>query len=205
MVDRIAATERLSEGALSALRVVPRHRFVPAVDRSESYGNHPLPIGSDQTISQPLMVAWLADEVGAGPRRRILEIGTGCGYQAAVLAAMGADVWSVEIRPELAGRARKLLDDLGYRRVHTKVADGAAGWIEAAPFDGIVLTAAPREVPEALLAQVGEGGVLVAPVGDQQRPQELMRYTRVGPQRWDVEARGGVRFVPLVDERGRSR
>ncbi|MFZ9882518.1 MAG: protein-L-isoaspartate(D-aspartate) O-methyltransferase [Phycisphaerales bacterium] len=205
MVGRIAAAERLSERSLSALAAVPRHRFVPARFRAESYENHPLPIGSDQTISQPLMVAWLADEVGAGPGRRILEIGTGCGYQAAVLAEAGAEVWSVEIRPELARRARRLLDELGYARVHTKVGDGSRGWIDAAPFDGIVLTAAPREVPESLFEQVREGGVIVAPIGPQGGSQSLVRYTRRGPRDWTTKTLGEVRFVPLVDDAGKGR
>ncbi len=205
MADRIAAAERLSDRSLSALRAVRRHRFVPPRHRAESYENHPLPIGSEQTISQPLMVAWLADAVGAGPGRRILEIGTGCGYQAAVLAETGAEVWSVEIRAELARRARETLDALGYGSVRTRIGDGAEGWSEAAPFDGIVLTAAPREVPGALLAQVAEGGVLVAPVGAQGRAQELLRYSRGASEAWRVERLGGVRFVPLVDQSGRER
>jgi protein-L-isoaspartate(D-aspartate) O-methyltransferase len=211
MVDAIEAearaygATRLSAGALAALRAVPRHAFVPAVERRHSYVNEPLPIGLGQTISQPFMVAWLVDEVGASPGRRILEIGTGCGYQAAVLAAAGADVWSVEIRPQLARRARRLLDALGFGRVHTRVGDGGLGWPEAAPFDGIVLTAAPIQVPPPLFEQLAPGGVLVAPVGQTHAVQRLVRYARGRGGAWEGSDLGGVRFVPLVDAEGRPR
>jgi protein-L-isoaspartate(D-aspartate) O-methyltransferase len=201
MVDDIAVRERLSESALLALRTVPRHRFVPREFRAESYENHPLPIGEEQTISQPFMVAWLGDAVGAMQGRRILEIGTGCGYQAAVLAEMGAEVWSIEIRAGLARSARALLDGTGYSRVQTRIGDGCSGWMEMAPFDGVVLTAAPEQVPDSLFAQVAEGGVLVAPVGPQDSHQELVRWRRSRGGTWDAEPLGGVRFVPLVQER----
>ncbi len=201
MVDDIAVRERLSESALLALRTVPRHRFVPREFRAESYENHPLPIGEEQTISQPFMVAWLGDAVGAMQGRRILEIGTGCGYQAAVLAEMGAEVWSIEIRAGLARSARALLDGTGYSRVQTRIGDGCSGWMEMAPFDGVVLTAAPEQVPDSLFAQVAEGGVLVAPVGPQDSHQELVRWRRSRGGTLDAEPLGGVRFVPLVQER----
>lgn len=171
---------------------------MPSQDRRDAYLNHPLPIGQGQTISQPFMVGWLVDAVGACPGRRILEIGTGCGYQAAVLAATGAEVRSIEIRPELARRARATLDALGLHAIHTRLGDGALGWPEAAPFDGIVLTAAPETVPAALFEQVAKGGVLVAPIGPQDAHQELVRWTRGTADTWEIERLGGVRFVPLV-------
>lgn len=202
LVDAIAARETVSKRALDALRRVPRHRFVPRVHRSESYENHPLPIGEEQTISQPFMVAWLADAAGAAPGRRILEIGTGCGYQAAVLAQMGAEVWSIEIRAGLARAARERLRRLGYQGIHLRTGHGGLGWSEAAPFDAIILTAAPERVPQPLLEQLEPGGVLVAPVGPPGRRQELLRHRREAPDRWSVEPLGSVVFVPMVDARG---
>lgn len=204
LVAMLTAEGGLSEVALAALATVPRHRFVPPSHRADSYANRPLPIGRGQTISQPFMVGWLVDAVRAGPGRRILEIGTGCGYQAAVLAAAGAKVWSIEIRRPLAEAARARLDALGLRDVATRVGDGAKGWPEAAPFDGIVLTAAPSSAPTGLLDQVAVGGCLVAPIGRQSDAQDLLRQTRVGADEWTVESLGGCRFVPLVDERFRA-
>jgi len=202
LVQALAAEGRLSDRALDAIGTVLRHKFVPPRDRADAYRNEPLPIGQGQTISQPFMVGWLVDAVHAQRGRRILEIGTGCGYQAAVLAASGAEVWSIEIRPELARRARATLNLLGLRTIQTRLGDGALGWPEAAPFDGIVLTAAPEKVPAALLEQVAEGGVLVAPVGPQDSHQELMRWTRGGTSAWKVERLGAVRFVPFVEVEG---
>ncbi|MBM3450912.1 MAG: protein-L-isoaspartate(D-aspartate) O-methyltransferase [Armatimonadetes bacterium] len=204
LVEALADEGELSEAALAALTAVPRHRFVPPSHRADSYANRPLPIGRGQTISQPFMVGWLVDAVRAGPGCRVLEIGTGCGYQAAVLAATGAQVWSIEIRRPLAEAARARLDALGLGAVTTRVGDGAKGWPEAAPFDGIVLTAAPSSPPTGLLDQVAIGGCLVAPVGPQGDAQVLIRQTRVGDDEWTVEALGGCRFVPLVDERFRA-
>ena len=198
LVSRLAADGELSQRALDALLAVERHRFVPRAHRRESYANHPLPIGSGQTISQPFMVGWLVDAVGAQPGRRILEIGTGCGYQAAVLAATGAEVWSIEVRANLADRARATLAELGFAGIHTRVGDGSLGWPDAAPFDGVVLTAAPLHVPEALFAQVAVGGCLVAPIGPSGGDQTLYRFTRRTREEWEVEALGGVRFVPMV-------
>lgn len=211
MVDSIEAdvrreqAPRLSMRALAALRAVPRHAFVRASERRDAYLNEPLPIGHGQTISQPLMVAWLVDAVGAAPGRRILEIGTGCGYQAAVMAAAGADVWSIEIRPQLARRARSTLDGVGYHVVRTRTGDGAEGWPEEAPFDGIVLTAAPEEVPPALFEQLGPRGVLVAPLGPVEHVQRLVRHERDERGEWHATDLGAVRFVPLVDPAGRPR
>lgn len=205
LVDRLAADGDLSQRALDALLAVERHRFVPHRLHGEAYENHPLPIGMRQTISQPFMVGWLVDAVHASPGRRILEIGTGCGYQAAVMAAAGAEVWSIEVRPELARRARATLDANGFQRVRTRIGDGCKGWPEEAPFDGIVLTAAPEHVPEELFSQVAEGGELVAPVGRATSTQLLIRFTNLGGGEWGIEELGAVRFVPLVVSSGRGR
>ena len=188
----------LSDAALTAIGSVPRHEFIPAIERQDSYANHPVPIGLGQTISQPYMVGWLADAVGAAAGKRILEIGTGCGYQAAILSAMGASVWSIEVRPALAARARSTLDRLLVPRITTRLGDGGAGWPEQGPFDGIVLTAAPEVVPAALFDQLAVGGVLVAPVGNQDETQELKRWTRGRDGRLTSEVLGHCRFVPMV-------
>lgn len=188
----------LSDAALEAIGAVPHHEFIPAIERQDSYANHPVPIGLGQTISQPYMVCWLADAVGAAAGKRILEIGTGCGYQAAILSAMGASVWSIEVRPALAARARSTLDRLSLPRITTRLGDGGAGWPEQAPFDGIVLTAAPEVVPAALFDQLAVGGVLVAPVGNQDETQELRRWTRLPDGGFMTKVLGLCRFVPMV-------
>jgi protein-L-isoaspartate(D-aspartate) O-methyltransferase len=180
---------------LRAVRAVPRHEFVPASERAQAYDDQPLPIGDGQTISQPYIVAFMTEAARVRPGARVLEVGTGSGYQAAVLAEVGADVYSIEIVPALADAARAALARTGYGRVHTRTGDGHAGWPEAAPFDAIVVTAAAPEVPPALLAQLAPGGRLVMPVGDvwqeieiHQRTTDGITVTRVLP----------VRFVPLV-------
>jgi protein-L-isoaspartate(D-aspartate) O-methyltransferase len=198
LVAMLAAEGELSDLALCALNAVPRHRFVPPSQLAEAYENHPLPIGLGQTISQPFMVGWLLDAVGADKGRKILEVGTGCGYQAAVLAAAGAEVWSIEVRPALARRARQTLDAEGFAGVRTRLGDGGLGWPEEAPFDGVVLTAAPTKVPDALFGQVAEGGCLVAPIGPERGEQRLFRFTNLGGEQWKLECLGGVRFVPMV-------
>ena len=212
MVERLRATEDLSPLALRALGAVPRHRFVPPSVRFDSYHNRPLPIGMAQTISQPYMVGWLVDALELRKGMRVLEIGTGCGYQAAVLAAAGAEVWSVEIRDRLSQRARANLEAIGCNGVHLRIGDGAAGWSDAAPFDGIVLTAAPVEVPDALFHQLAPDGVLVAPVGPVEEVQTLVRYRlRRGARRadgaseYEAQALGGCYFVPMIDPYGRQR
>lgn len=204
-MDRLRETEDLSERALAALLAVPRHVFVPPRERAESYHNHPLPIGQRQTISQPYMVGWLVDALRVRAGMRVLEIGTGCGYQAAVLTAAGAEVWSIEIRPRLAERARETLSALGLGSIHLRTGDGAMGWPEAAPFDGIVLTAAPLEVPAALFEQLTPSGVLVAPVGPVRDVQALLRYRRSQTGSFPTaEALGGCVFVPMIDPHGRQ-
>lgn len=185
------------ERLLAALRRVPRHLFVPEADRGEAYADRPLPVGHGQTISQPYIVACMTEAAGVGARSRVLEIGTGSGYQAAVLAEMGADVCSIEIVPELADAARRTLAQVGYGTVEVRCGDGFRGWPERAPFEAILVTAAPPEVPPPLVDQLAPGGRLVLPVGC--ATQELVRITR--------DARGllretllPVRFVPMTGE-----
>jgi protein-L-isoaspartate(D-aspartate) O-methyltransferase len=184
------------QAVLDAMRRVPRHRFVPEALRARAYEDGPLPIGEDQTISQPYIVALMTELIGPRKGMRVLEIGTGSGYQAAVLAECVDEVDSIEVVPVLGDRAGRLLRELGYRNIRTRVGDGYHGWPERAPFDAILLTAAPPiEVPRPLLDQLKVGGRLVAPVG--RGEQTLVRITRTetGFQR---EALVPVRFVPMT-------
>jgi protein-L-isoaspartate(D-aspartate) O-methyltransferase len=180
---------------LAAMRKVERHRFVPAEVAALAYTDHPLEIGDGQTISQPYIVAVMSEAIGLHGGEKVLEVGTGSGYQAAVLAEMGARVYTMEIVPTLARRARATLARLGYRAVEVREGNGWAGWPEEAPFDAIVVTAAPPTVPEALKAQLRDGGRLVIPVGDD--VQELRLVTRHGAT-FEEKRLMMVRFVPLV-------
>jgi len=182
---------------LVAMGTVPRHRFVPAALASRAYGDYPLPIGEDQTISQPYIVALMTQWAEVAPGDRVLEVGTGSGYQAAVLAELTEGVFSIEIRPELARQAAARLKDLNYGRVQVRSGDGYQGWPEAAPFDAILVTAAAPQVPPALTAQLKEGGRLVIPLGPPRGAQTLRRYRRVQGKLVE-EASLAVRFVPLV-------
>ena len=187
---------------LDAIRVVPRHEFVPSSQRELAYADRPLPIGHAQTISQPYVVALMTELARVEPGERVLEVGTGSGYQAAVLAELGAEVWSVEIVEPLAREAAADLARLGYD-VRTRVGDGYRGWPEAAPFDAIVITAAPPEVPRPLLEQLAVGGRLVVPVGDAWGAQELVVITRT--EDGLVRERSiPVRFVPMTGEAQRE-
>jgi len=185
---------------LRAMSIVPRHRFVPDSMRHRAYEDGPLPIGEGQTISQPYIVAFMTEAIRPRPGDRVLEVGTGSGYQAAVLAALVSRVFSIEIRPDLADRARALLTELGCSNVEVRTGDGYAGWPEAAPFDSIMVTAAPDEVPERLIEQLRPGGSLVIPVGQEGGEQHLIRLTRTstGVER---ETLLPVRFVPMIGER----
>jgi protein-L-isoaspartate(D-aspartate) O-methyltransferase len=182
----------------AALAKVERHRFVPAGQWSLAYRNHPLPIGSGQTISQPYIVALSTDLIEPRSGQRVLEIGTGSGYQAAVLAEIVSKVYSIELIPSLGKEAAERLRTLGYANIEVRIGDGYAGWPEQAPFDGIVVTAAAPRVPEALVAQLKPGGRMVIPVGASQEAQQLLLVEK----RLDgsVERRSVllVRFVPLV-------
>ena len=182
---------------LESMRSVPRHLFVPEANRQGAYSDMPLPIGDSQTISQPYIVALMTELLELGPGSRVLEIGTGSGYQAAVLAAMGIDVYSIEIRQRLCERAQEILAELEYTSVQVRCADGYGGWPEAAPFDGIIVTAAPATVPRPLLDQLGDGAKMVIPVGDFY--QELKVITRIGDG-FDEKSVIPVRFVPMTGE-----
>lgn len=182
---------------LRAMRTVPRHRFIPDHLADEADGDYPLPIGYGQTISQPYVVAIMSQALEVGTGDTVLEVGTGSGFQAAVLAAMGCKVYSIEIIPELAERARTVLDDLDYD-VTVTIGDGHLGWEEHAPYDGIVVTAAPHLPPPALLNQLKPGAALVIPVGPPHSMQTLWRYT-VGVDGTTKRRKlGDVRFVPFT-------
>jgi protein-L-isoaspartate(D-aspartate) O-methyltransferase len=181
---------------LRVLRATPRHLFVPIASRSMAYDDHPVPIGYEATISQPYIVALMTDLLAPGKTDRVLEIGTGSGYQAAVLSQLAQQVYTIEIVPELAKSAQRILSDLGYRNVTVRQGDGYKGWPEQAPFDGIMLTAAPPEVPQALIDQLGNGGRLVAPVGLGWN-QELVLIEKDGNGRIRRRSAGGVVFVPM--------
>jgi protein-L-isoaspartate(D-aspartate) O-methyltransferase len=182
---------------LVAMGTVPRHRFVPEAMVSRAYGDYPLPIGEDQTISQPYIVALMTQWAEVAPGDKVLEVGTGSGYQAAVLAELTEAVYSIEIRPDLARQAAARLKDLGYGRVQVRSGDGYLGWPEAAPFDAILVTAAAPRVPPALAAQLKEGGRLVIPLGPSGGAQTLVRYRKLRGNLVQ-EASMAVRFVPLV-------
>lgn len=184
------------QATLQAMRRVPRHRFVAESLAGEAYADRPLPIGFGQTISQPYIVAYMTEVVTPGPGRRILEIGTGSGYQAAVLAATGAEVFSIEIIPELAGTAAERLRRLGFEAVRVKAGDGYFGWAEHAPFDAIIVTAAAEFIPPPLLTQLRDGGRMVIPVGTPFFVQTLMQVEKRGTE---ITTRSlmPVRFVPF--------
>ncbi len=184
---------------LAAMRVVPRHELVPLAVREDAYADHPLPIGFEQTISQPYIVALMTDLAGVERGDKVLEIGTGSGYQAAVLAEMGARVFSIEIAEPLARRAAADLRRLGYRRVEVRAGDGYRGWPSEAPFDAIIVTAAPPEVPAPLREQLAVGGRLVIPVGADGGIQEL-RIIRRTAEGFEEEPTIPVRFVPMTGE-----
>ncbi len=183
---------------LEAMRAVPRHSFVPAEYLDEAYADHPLPIGYGQTISQPYIVAWMTELLDLKPGDKVLEIGTGSGYQAAVLAALGyVEVYSIEIVPELAESASQRLQDLGYNEVKVKQGDGYYGWEEYAPFDAIIVTAAPDHLPSPLVAQLSEGGRLVIPIGPPGFFQTLWKFMYKDGSLKAINL-GGVAFVPFT-------
>lgn len=197
--DTIIARDVDNPVVLEAMRRVPRHEFVPADYLSQAYEDHPLPIGYGQTISQPYIVALMTEALELEPGDRVLEIGTGSGYQAAVLAEIVEQVLSIEIIGALADEATGRLSRLGYDNVIVRHADGYFGWEEEAPFDAIIVTAAPDHVPPPLRAQLADGGKMVIPVGPPGGYQELWLIERVGDQ-FTTTSLGGVSFVPLTRE-----
>src|SRR5262245_23239741 len=190
---------------LAALRAVPRHWFVPDAYQSEAYDDGPLPIGGGQTISQPFIVARMTEALELRPGERVLDIGTGSGYQAAVLAAITPHVSSIEIVPELADAARARLAARGYTSIEVRTGDGWLGWPERAPFDAILLAAAPETVPPALLAQLAPGGRLCLPVGGRDESQELQVITRLPDGTFASRRLEIVRFVPMTGQAERPR
>jgi protein-L-isoaspartate(D-aspartate) O-methyltransferase len=196
-------TDQLDPAVIRAMRTVPRERFVPPRLRDLAYGDHPLPIGRGQTISQPYIVAVMSHLAGIHAGERVYELGTGSGYQAAVLAEMGAEVYSVEIVPDLAERAAETLADLGYNKVHVRAGDGYLGWPDAAPFDAVIVTAAHPEVPRPLVEQLKIGGRMVMPVGEAGGAQELMLMIK--QRDGSLKARDvlPVRFVPVTGDGAR--
>ena len=200
--DRMVATQLERRGirdarVLAAMRKVPRHEFVPAGVRDRAHDDGPLPIGHRQTISQPYIVALMTELAAVTPTSKVLEIGTGSGYQAAVLAELARDVYSIEIVEPLAREADATLRRLGYERVRLRTGDGYRGWPERAPFDAIILTAAPPAVPQPLIDQLAIGGILAAPVGDAHQELVVMEKTANGLERREVIP---VRFVPMTGE-----
>jgi protein-L-isoaspartate(D-aspartate) O-methyltransferase len=182
---------------LAAMERVPRHLFVPEEYLDLAYDDRPLPIGKDQTISQPYIVAYMTQALELARGDRVLEVGLGSGYQAVVLAQLAAEVYSIEVMPELAHRTSRLLAELGYTNIQVRIGDGREGWPEAAPFNAIIATAAPDEVPRVLLDQLAHGGRMVIPVGGY--TQELKRIRRSPDgDRYESESLMGVRFVPMM-------
>jgi protein-L-isoaspartate(D-aspartate) O-methyltransferase len=195
VAEQIEARGVKDAATLNAMRAVPRHLFVPPNAVGDAYDDHPLPIGGGQTISQPYIVAFMTEALRLSGGETVLEVGTGSGYQAAVLARIAAKVYTIEILVELAREARERLERLGYRNVEVRAGDGYAGWPEAAPFDGIMVTAAAPRIPAPLKAQLRDGGRLVIPVGDEY--QEIVVVTRRG-QAFDERRVLPVRFVPMT-------
>jgi len=180
---------------LDAMETIPRRLFVPGELAESAYNDEPLPIGSGQTISQPYIVAYMTELLELRGDEKVLEVGTGSGYQTAVLAALAAEVWTVEIVAELSESAKSRLDGLGYTNVHFKVGDGSAGWPEAGPFDAIMVTAAPAAVPGVLEEQLADSGRMIIPVGEFSQSLFLIRREGRAFLRRELI---GVRFVPLV-------
>lgn len=177
--EQLVAKDIRDARVLDAFRKVPRHLFVPESERARAYEDHPLAIGLDQTISQPYMVACMTEALGLSGGQRVLEVGTGSGYQTAILLALGADVYTVERIPELSDLARRNLEQAGFRGAHLKVGDGTLGWPQEAPFERVIVTAGAPSLPIVLLEQLREGGVMVIPVGDEAE-QQLMLVRREG-------------------------
>lgn len=192
------APTQISDTVLAVLARIPRHRFVSAEDQAQAYANHPLSIGQGQTISQPFIVALMSELLQLEKGLRVLEVGTGSGYQTAVLAELAGEVFSCEIIPALAARTGQLLDELGYRNIHLQVSDGSLGWPEKAPFDRIIVTAAAEHLPKPLLEQLKPGGRMVIPVGESLFAQDLLLVSKSIDGKLQQRSILPVRFVPLT-------
>jgi len=190
-----------NEGVISAMLKVERHLFVPVENRSMAYLDRPLPIGEGQTISQPSLVAFMTETLNLKRDDKVLEIGTGSGYQAAILGELVDSVFTIEIIETLGIRAKKLLDDLGYKNIFVKIGDGHQGWQEHAPFDAIIVTCAPSEIPKPLKKQLAEGGRMIIPVGPEYTVQELVLLVKKNGKVNQQEILP-VRFVPMLKEGG---
>lgn len=193
--NQIEARGVTDERVLNAMRKVERHKFIPGHNLSSAYDDHPLPIGHGQTISQPYIVALMTELCELDGTEKILEIGTGSGYQAAVLALLAKEVYSIEIVESLGKSARQKLAELGYRNVEIRIGDGYAGWPEKAPFDVIMLTASPPKIPQSLIDQLSEGGILVAPEGEFSQELVTIKKSNGKISRKTITY---VRFVPMV-------
>ena len=199
--EQVIARGIADQRVIDAMLKVPRHKFVEQALEGKAYQDAPLPIGEKQTISQPYMVAVMSEALALDGSETVLEIGTGSGYQAAVLALLADRVFSLERIPSLARRARKVLDECGFGKVNIRLADGTQGWQEMAPFDAILVTAGAPEVPQHYLDQLAVGGRLIIPVGDRES-QLLLRVTRTGEKEYLEEKMLGCRFVPLIGNHG---
>ncbi len=200
MVDRQIRDRGVSDDkVLDAMNRVPRHRFIPEKMAGQAYVDHPLPIGEGQTISQPYIVALMTEKLGLTRNSRVLEIGTGSGYQAAVLAEIAGKVFTMEIKKKLYEQSTQVLQSLGYKNVKTRLGDGYFGWADAAPFDGIMITAAVDHIPPPLLEQLKDGGRLILPLGNPFRYQNLVLVTKKNDD-YIVKQITGVLFVPMTGQ-----
>ena len=196
--EQLRARDIKDPRVLAAMEKVPRHLFIPEGGRHEAYADYPVPIGHGQTISQPYIVAFMTQALDVQPEHRVLEIGTGSGYQAAVLAELAKAVYTMEIIEPLAESARKTLESLGYENVHVRAGNGYDGWPEHAPYDRIMVTAAPEEVPQALVEQLKVGGLMAIPVGSFSQELRILRKT---PQGMEMLRTLPVRFVPMTGKK----
>jgi protein-L-isoaspartate(D-aspartate) O-methyltransferase len=196
--EQLKGRDIRNDRVLEAMLSVPRHLFIPESARAGAYGDFPVPIGYGQTISQPYIVAFMTQALDVGPGDRVLEIGTGSGYQAAVLSLLAKEVFTIEIIESLADRARATLIDLGYQNVQVRAGNGYLGWPEHGPFDRIIVTAAPEEVPPALVEQLKVGGVMAIPIGVGDQELRVLRRTSRG---METIATLPVRFVPMTGKR----
>lgn len=195
LVEQIRARGIEDSSVLKAMEKVPRHLFVPEQSRHLAYADRALPIGMGQTISQPAIVAYMTEAAGISEKEKVLEIGTGSGYQAAILGEVAREVYTIEIIPELAEGARRVLSELDYKNVYVKTGNGYLGWPEHAPFDAIVVTAAPEEIPQALVDQLAVGGKMVIPVGDKNQEMTIVERGREGVTKRTTIP---VIFVPMT-------